>query len=76
MVLVSAVDCTFYWNFEGKRKSVVKCPFYDSSNKDPATMRYFLIILPFNVWLMLCNFIRTAVGVSLTFRYAYDEFED
>ncbi|KAL6738797.1 hypothetical protein Aduo_012306 [Ancylostoma duodenale] len=34
MVLVSAVDCTFYWKFEGQRGPLTKCPFYKSSGKE------------------------------------------
>ncbi|VDM57304.1 unnamed protein product [Angiostrongylus costaricensis] len=43
MVLVSAVDCTFYWSFHGKRKPLIKCPFYDSPNRDSSTMRYIYV---------------------------------
>ncbi|EYC10740.1 hypothetical protein Y032_0054g2527 [Ancylostoma ceylanicum] len=43
MVLVSAVDCTFYWKFEGQREPLMKCPFYKSSGKEADGMSSFYV---------------------------------
>ncbi|CAJ0602596.1 unnamed protein product [Cylicocyclus nassatus] len=31
MVLLSSIDCTFYWKFDGKRGPLTRCPFYESA---------------------------------------------
>ncbi|KAK6747022.1 hypothetical protein RB195_000330 [Necator americanus] len=40
MVLVSAIDCTFYWKFDGKQGPLTRCPFYLSSSKDAEGVSY------------------------------------